>query len=502
MEECQGSQVQAAFRICDACRCGGDPGSSYQPNHELQSLLLIGDFKVTWWSRLDTEKKPVQLVFRAGTELDLRIILATSTAHLAPTAEHRKKNRKGKWYLDSACSKHMTGDKQSFKTVTKLDGGTVTFGEKSKGNVIGVGKVPLRSTCDVDEVYLVDELRHNLLSISQLCDNNYEMDLFGPTRTASIGGKKYAFVIVDDFSRFTWVIFLSHKDAALKNFEVFCKKVQCEKGYYISIIRSDHGGEFESRAYEHVTEDDEILCAPKSIIVGKDHQTKSANQQTQPAEAPLEDRELSQPDQSTNIEKISSVNTPNEWKNKLGYPYKFIIGDPQEVITTRRSQKNKSDVALIFQIEPKKVDEALKDSHWINAMKEELDQFEKNKVWELVPKPQSSSIVGTKWVFRNKLDELGQVVRNKARLEAQGYSQQEGIDYNETFAPVARLESIRILLGFAAHKGLKRYQMDVKSVFLNGYMSEEVYVKQPLGFANATFPNHVYKLTKALYGLK
>nr|XP_033509594.1 uncharacterized mitochondrial protein AtMg00820-like [Nicotiana tomentosiformis] len=110
-------------------------------------------------------------------------------------------------------------------------------------------------------------------------------------------------------------------------------------------------------------------------------------------------------------------------------------------------------------------------------MKDEFDQFERNKVWDLVPKPSNASIIGTKWVFRNKLNESSQVVRNKSRLVAQGYSQQEGINYDETFAPVARLESIRILLVFVAHKGFKLFQMDVKSVFLNGYISEEVYVK-------------------------
>ncbi|XP_009622754.1 uncharacterized protein [Nicotiana tomentosiformis] len=89
--------------------------------------------------------------------------------------EHRKKNQKGKWYLDSACSRHMICDEQLFKTVTKLDGGIITFGDKSKGNVIRVGRVPLSSTCDVDEVYLVDELGYNLLSISRLCDNDYEV---------------------------------------------------------------------------------------------------------------------------------------------------------------------------------------------------------------------------------------------------------------------------------------------------------------------------------------
>ena len=136
------------------------------------------------------------------------------------------------------------------------------------------------------------------------------------------------------------------------------------------------------------------------------------------------------------------------------------------------------------------------------AMQEELNQFERNQVWELVPKPEHQSIIGTKWVFRNKLDESGVVVRNKARLVAQGYNQEEEIDFDETFAPVARLESIRMLLAFACHKNFTLYQMDVKSIFLNGYIMEEVYVKQPPGFENKKYPNHVYKLRKALYGLK
>ncbi|XP_033511286.1 putative mitochondrial protein AtMg00820 [Nicotiana tabacum] len=129
-------------------------------------------------------------------------------------------------------------------------------------------------------------------------------------------------------------------------------------------------------------------------------------------------------------------------------------------------------MALISQLEPKKVDEALKDDYWVKAMKDELDQFEKNKVRDLVPNPSNASIVGTKWVLRNKLNKSGQVVRNKARLVAQGYSQQEGIDYDEIFPPVARLESIRILLAFAAHKGFGLFQMDTKNAFLNGYISE------------------------------
>ena len=100
------------------------------------------------------------------------------------------------------------------------------------------------------------------------------------------------------------------------------------------------------------------------------------------------------------------------------------------------------------------------------------------------------------------LEDLGTIVRNKARLVVKGYNQQEGIDYDETFAPVARLEAIRILIAFAAHMNFKLFQMDVKTTFLNGYLKEEVFVEQPLGFEDALFPNHVYKLDKALYGLK
>nr|GEU80847.1 copia protein [Tanacetum cinerariifolium] len=114
----------------------------------------------------------------------------------------------------------------------------------------------------------------------------------------------------------------------------------------------------------------------------------------------------------------------------------------------------------------------------------------------------SKTPIGTKWVYRNKLDENGVVTRNKARLVVQGYNQQEGIDYDETYAPIARLDSIRILLAYACALDFKLYQMDMKSTFLNGFINEEVYVAQPLGFIDFAKPNYVYRLKKALYGLK
>ena len=135
-------------------------------------------------------------------------------------------------------------------------------------------------------------------------------------------------------------------------------------------------------------------------------------------------------------------------------------------------------------------------------MQDELSQFKRNDVWELVPRPRNQSIIGTKWVFRNKVDEHETIVRNKARLVVKGYNKKEGIDYEETFAPVIRLESIRMLLALTCHANFTLFQMDVKSKFLNGFIMEEVYVKQPQGFEIFHFPDHVFKLSKALYGLK
>ena len=110
-------------------------------------------------------------------------------------------------------------------------------------------------------------------------------------------------------------------------------------------------------------------------------------------------------------------------------------------------------------------------------MHEELHQFERNQVWHLVPRSLNNSVIRTKWVYRNKINEEGQIVRNKARLVAKGYNQEFRIDFEESFAPVVRIEAIRILLTYACNKGLQLQQIDVKSVFLNGYIKEDVYVE-------------------------
>ncbi|GJU23514.1 retrovirus-related pol polyprotein from transposon TNT 1-94 [Tanacetum coccineum] len=148
------------------------------------------------------------------------------------------------------------------------------------------------------------------------------------------------------------------------------------------------------------------------------------------------------------------INTNNEKDESI---------EVDEIINIKESKNHSNFFCFISTIEPKNVNETLKDERWVVAMQEELNQFVANNVWELVPLPISQSVIGTKWVFRNKLDENGIVSRNKARLVAQGYSQQ-GIDYDETYALVARLKSTRILLAIACANDFLLYQMDVKKV--------------------------------------
>jgi hypothetical protein len=184
------------------------------------------------------------------------------------------------------------------------------------------------------------------------------------------------------------------------------------------------------------------------------------------------------------------------------HPVDQILCDISKGVTTRSRLANFCEhYSFVSSIGPFRVEVALQDLDWVLAMQEELNNFKSNEVWSLVPRPKQN-VVGTKWVFRNKQDEHGVVTRNKARLVAKGYAQVAGLYFEETFAPMARLESIRILLAYAAHHPFRLFQMDVKSAFLNGPTKEEVYVEQPPRFEDDRYPDHVFKLSMVLYGLK
>ncbi|GJY80465.1 retrovirus-related pol polyprotein from transposon TNT 1-94 [Tanacetum coccineum] len=142
------------------------------------------------------------------------------------------------------------------------------------------------------------------------------------------------------------------------------------------------------------------------------------------------------------------------------------------------------------------------DHAWIEAMQDGLHQFDRLKVWELVDKPLGKTVINLKWLWKNKKDEDNTVIHNKSQLVAKGYRQEEEIDFEESFAPVARLGAVRIFVAYAAHKSLTIFQMDVKMDFLNGPLKQEVYVKQPDDFVDPYHLEKVYSLRKALYGLK
>nr|GFA34648.1 retrovirus-related Pol polyprotein from transposon TNT 1-94 [Tanacetum cinerariifolium] len=145
---------------------------------------------------------------------------------------------------------------------------------------------------------------------------------------------------------------------------------------------------------------------------------------------------------------------------------------------------------------------AIIEDCWFQAMQDEIREFDRLQVWELVPQPDCVVIIALKWIYKVKLDEYGDVLKNKARLVAKGYRKEKGIDFEESFALVARIEAIRIFIANAASRNMTVYQMDVKTDFLNGDLKEKVYVSQPEGFVDPDHSTHVYHLKKALYRLK
>ncbi|GJZ33617.1 putative ribonuclease H-like domain-containing protein [Tanacetum coccineum] len=449
------------------------------------------------------------------------------------------------------------------------------------------------------------------------------MDLCGPMRVASVNGKKYILVIVDDYSRFTWVKCLRSKDEALDIIIKFLKMIQVQLKVPVRRIRTYNGTEFVNQtlreylrwqkqllphvtpkivpSYVFVTTNDSenlgklqpkadigifIGYAPtkkafriynrrtrriiETIHVDFDELTAMASEHSSsgpalhemtpatissglvpnpPPSTPfvppsriapepaaltgspsstIVDQDAPSPSNSQTTPETQSLiilNDVEEDNHDLDvahmnndpyfgilisetkdHPLENIIGELDRPVSTRL-QLHKQALfcyydAFLTAVEPKTYKDALTQSCWIEAMQEELNEFERLGVWELVPRPDKVMVITLKWIYKVKLDELGGILKNKARLVARGYRQEEGIDFEESFVAVARFEAIMIFLAFAAHMNMVVYQMDVKTAFLNGNLREEVYVSQPDGFVDPDNPNYVYKLKKALYGLK
>ncbi|GJY71134.1 retrovirus-related pol polyprotein from transposon TNT 1-94 [Tanacetum coccineum] len=220
------------------------------------------------------------------------------------------------------------------------------------------------------------------------------------------------------------------------------------------------------------------------------------------------------PNSEASSSRILTITTPNQstqphehlrkWTDS--HPLDNIIGNPSRPVSTRKQLATDAlwcfYNSVLSKVEPKNFKSAVTEDCWFQAMQDEIHEFDRLDVWELVPPLDCAMIIALKWIYKVKLDEYGDVLKNKARLVAKGYRQEEGLDFEESFAAVARVEAIRIFLANAASKNMTVYQMDVKTAFLNGELKEEVYVSQPEGFVDLDHPHHVYRLKKSLYGLK
>nr|GEV21452.1 retrovirus-related Pol polyprotein from transposon TNT 1-94 [Tanacetum cinerariifolium] len=477
------------------------------------------------------------------------------------------------------------------------------------------------------------------------------MDLCGPMRIASINGKRYVLVIVDDYSRYTWVHFLRSKDEAPEVIKTFLKRISILLQSPVIIIRTNNGSEFKNQTLKEYFDSVGIshqvssvrtpqqngvverknrtlveaartmlifshaplflwaeaiatacfcqncsiihrrfnktpcelindkkldisflhvfraLCYPKNdredirklgakeimgtmnvsfdeilamdfeqrsskpglqsmtsgqISLGLDlTYTPSTITTQQPSDGELDllfkamydDFIGGQPaaeSSSSQYVDPSNMHTfyqpyPYEFQWTKGHPLEQVIGEPLRPVLTRNQLRSDGDMCMyaltVSTMEPKNVKEALTNPAWIESMQEELLHFKRLDVWVLVPAPDNISPLMLKWLFKNKHDEEQTVIRNNSRLVVRGYRKEEGIDFEESFTPVARLEAIRIFLAYAAHKSFYVFQKDVKTEFLHGSLKEDVYVCQPKGFIDADHPSHVYKLKKAPYGL-
>nr|GEU92970.1 retrovirus-related Pol polyprotein from transposon TNT 1-94 [Tanacetum cinerariifolium] len=197
---------------------------------------------------------------------------------------------------------------------------------------------------------------------------------------------------------------------------------------------------------------------------------------------------------------------PSEHRWTKDHPLEQVIRNPSQSVRTRRQLESNGEMCMftltVSRTEPKNIKEAMANSAWIESMQEELHQFDRLELWELVDRPLCKNVINLKWLWKNKHDEENTIIRNKSRLVAKGYAQKEGVDFKESFAPVAWLEAVRLFIAYAAHKSFTVYQMDVKTTFLYGPLKEEVYVNQPDGFVDPYHPDKFYHLKKALYGLK
>ncbi|GJT62700.1 ribonuclease H-like domain-containing protein [Tanacetum coccineum] len=366
---------------------------------------------------------------------------------------HRALKNKG--IVDSGCSRHMTGNKAYLDEFQDFNGGPVAFGG-SRGYITGKGKIKT-GKLDFEDVCFVKELQHfNLFSVSQICDKKNKV-LFTDSE---------CLVLSPEFK--------------LPNENQVLLKIPRQNNMYSFNLENIVPTGGLACLIAKATTDESNKCAiggwrgprEEEIVFMDDlerlkKQEKEAYEEAEALRKKFETfviiegraaKAIAMAD-FTNLETVVNVSPIPTSRIHSTHPRALILGDPNSGVQTRSKVNTRSGAHAFVS--------------YVDAMQEELLQFEIQKVWVLVDLPYGKKAIGTKWVYRNKKDERGVVVRNKARLVAQGHRKEEGIDYDEVFATVARLEAIRIFLAFASYMGFVVYQMDVKSTFLYGKIDEE-----------------------------
>ncbi|GJU67422.1 putative ribonuclease H-like domain-containing protein [Tanacetum coccineum] len=401
------------------------------------------------------------------------------------TVGNPQQDLKDKGVIDSGCSRNMTGNRSYLTDYEEIDGGFVAFGGNSKGRKLLGKDSPDAGFKPSREEEKKDADDPGNKSANPTKGKDSEVSSIEEPR---INQEK------DDNINITNNINTASDRNNTNNVNAVSSTVNAA-GSEVNVVDPKTSIELPN---------DPNMPELKDIVYSDDNEDVGA-------EADINNLDTHIP--------VSPIPTTRIHKD---HPVEQIIGDIYSAPQTRRMTKSVTEQAMfssvqqrtnhkdfqnclfacfLSQEEPKKVIQALKDPSWIEAMQEKLLQFKLQQVWTLVDLPNDKRAIGTKWVYRNKKDERGIVIKNKARLVAQGYTQEEGTDYDDVFAPVARIEAIRLFLPYASFKDFVVYQMDVKSAFLYGKIEKEVYVCQPPGFEDPDFPNRVYKVEKALYGL-
>ncbi|GJU06101.1 retrovirus-related pol polyprotein from transposon TNT 1-94 [Tanacetum coccineum] len=470
------------------------------------------------------------------------------------------------WYLDSGCSKHMTGDRSRLRNFVKKFIGTVRFGNDHFGAIMGYGDYVIGDSV-ISRVYYVEGLGHNLFSVGQFCDSDLEVafrkhtcfvrDLDGVDLIKGSRGTNLYTISVEDMTRnrtlveaartmlifskaplFLWAeavaTALHDKKPDLPFLRIFgalCYPTNDSKDLgklkakadissgpnpnllmpgpissglvsnsapaipYVPPTNKDLELLFHpmfDEYFETPTGDHQIPHVPAvpprvvptgpSISISFDHDAPSGSHS--PSSSTHQSSSIHHGVATEHSFEVNPFATTEHepFGNTDSHPLDNIVRNPSRSVSTRKQLATDAlwcfYNSVLSKVKPKNFKSVVTEDCWFQAMQDEIHEFDRLDVWELVPPPDCAMIIALKWIYKVKLDEYGDVLKNKARLVAKGCHQEEGLDFEESFAPVARLEAIRIFLANAASKNITVYQMDVKTTFLNGELKEEVYAPQ------------------------